>query len=392
MIADQTMIYLDHAATTACRSEVITAMLPYFGEIYGNPSGIYQQSRRARRALDSARSQVAALLGCQSREIVFTSGGTESNNLALKGAAWAARRQERGAHLLVSAVEHHAVLHAADELAAQGFAVDRIPVDSDGLVSPAAVAAALRPDTVLVSVMLVNNEVGTINPVAAIADQLRPRGILLHCDAVQAAGQLPLTISVLGCDLLTLSAHKFSGPKGVGLLYWRSGLQLIPQLQGGTQESRRRAGTENVAGIVGLAEALTLAEAERSTLVSRLRILRARLAAGLAAAIPGLIINGHPDEHLPGLLHVTIPGIDGESLLLLLDASGIAASTGSACTSGSTEPSHVLLAMGREPELARASLRLSLGRTTTTSQIDTVIAVVPALVAQLRQTVAESIA
>jgi cysteine desulfurase len=377
-------IYLDHAATTPCRPEVVAAMLPYFGELYGNPSGLYAQSRRARRALDEARRQVAAVLGCEPREVIFTSGGSESDNTALKGVAWAARRQGRGEHVVVSAVEHHAVLHAADELAAQGFPVTRVPVDRHGRVAPAAVAAALRPDTCLVSVMLANNEVGTINPIAEIAALTRPRRLPLHTDAVQAAGLLPLDVRTLGCDLLSLSGHKFYGPKGVGVLYVRAGTPLLPQQQGGAQESRRRAGTENVPGIVGLATALTLAEAERPAVSARLAALRDRLEAGLRARIPDLIVNGHPTERLPGTLHVSIPGVEGEALLLLLDAEGIAASTGSACTSGSAEPSHVLTAMGLPADLARASLRLTLGRATTEAECERVLAVLPAAVAQLR--------
>lgn len=383
-MTEQPSIYLDHAATTPCRPEVVTAMLPYFSEIYGNPSGVYRQSRQARRALDAARATVATVLGCQAREVIFTSGGSESDNLAVKGVAWAARRQGRGAHVVLSAVEHHAVLTVAEELAAQGFATTLVPVDAAGGVTVAAVAAALRPETAIVSVMLANNEVGTVNPLAEIAALTRSRGISLHTDAVQAPGQLPIDVTALGCDLLSLSAHKFGGPKGVGLLYCRAGTPLVPQLQGGTQESRRRAGTENIAGIVGLATALQLAEGERPLEAARLARLRDRLEQALLAAIPGLVVNGHPTDRLPGMLHVTIPGADGESLLLLLDAAGIAASTGSACTSGSTEASHVLLAMGRSATLARCSLRLSLGRASDEATIERVVAVLPGLVARLR--------
>lgn len=377
-------IYLDHAATTPCRPETVAAMLPYFSEIYGNPSGLSRQSRLARRALDEARRQVAVVLGCAPRELIFTSGGSESDNLALKGVAWAARRQGRGEHVVVSAVEHHAVLHAADELAAQGFPVTRVAVDSTGQVPPAAVAAALQPDTTLVSVMLANNEVGTINPIAEIAALTRPRGIALHTDAVQAAGALPLDVTALGCDLLALSAHKFGGPKGVGLLYVRAGTALAPQQHGGTQESRRRAGTENVAGIIGLATALALAEAERPATSARLAALRDCLEAGLRTHLPDLIVNGHPTARLPGTLHVSIPGAEGDALLLGLDTRGIAASTGSACTSGSAAPSHVLLAMGLPADLARASLRLTLGRGTTATEIERVLADLPAVVTEVR--------
>jgi cysteine desulfurase len=298
--------------------------------------------------------------------------------------AWAARRQGRGEHVVVSAVEHHAVLHAAEELQAQGFPVTVVPVDATGQVGPEAVEAALRPETCLVSVMLANNEVGTVNPIAAIAAVTRARGIPLHTDAVQAAGVLSLKVDELGCDLLSLAGHKFYGPKGVGVLYVRSGTALVPQQQGGTQENRRRAGTENVAGIVGLATALTLAETERAEAAPRLAALRDRLQTGLQERITGLRVNGHPSERLPGTLHVSVPGVEGEAMLLLLDAQGIAASTGSACTSGSMEASHVLLAMGLEPALARASLRLTLGRSTTEAEIERVLEVLPAVVEQLR--------
>ena len=382
---ERAIIYLDHAATTACREEVVAAMLPYFTERFGNPSGLYRHSRLARRALDEARAQVAAVLGAQPREVIFTSGGTESDNLALKGVVWAARRQGRGEHLVVSAVEHHAVLHAADELAAQGFPVSRVPVDRTGQVTPEAVAAALRPDTCLVSVMLANNEVGTINPLAAISQVTRARGVMLHTDAVQAAGALDVNVERLGVDLLSLSGHKFGAPKGVGVLWARTGTVFVPQQQGGTQESRRRAGTENVAGSVGLALALALAEAERPVVTARMRELRDRLEAGLRSALPDLVVNGHPTDRLPGALHLSIPGVEGEGMLLLLDAQGIAASTGSACTSGSLEPSHVLLAMGLTREMAQASLRLTLGRTTTEDEIERACVIVPAVVAQLRE-------
>lgn len=373
-----TSIYLDHAATTPCRPEVITALVPYLGEHFGNASGVYGLSRASRAALDAARADVATVLNCRPDEVIFTSGGTESDNLALRGVATAARRSGRGDHIVISAIEHHAILHAADELEAQGFAVTRVGVDNTGQVTPEAVAAALRPDTCLISIMLANNEVGTINPIAAIAALAHARGIPVHTDAVQAPGALSLDVEALGVDLLSLSGHKFYGPKGVGVLYVRRGIAFVPQQQGGGQEGGRRAGTENIAGIVGLATALALAEAERPEVSARLTALRDRLANGLAAAIPGLIINGHPVDHLPGTLHLNLPGVDGESLLYGLDARGIACSAASA--------SHVLTAIGVDTVKSGASLRLTLGRTTTADEIDHVIAVLPRFVASLRGT------
>ncbi|HEY8601053.1 MAG TPA: cysteine desulfurase family protein [Thermomicrobiales bacterium] len=381
-----TGIYLDHAATTPCRPEVIAALVPYLGEHFGNASGVYALSRASRTALDAARAGVAAVLHCHPGEIIFTGGGTESDNLALRGVATAAHRAGRGNHIVISAIEHHAILHAADELEAQGFAVTRVGVDRTGRVTPEAVAAALRPDTCLVSIMLANNEVGTINPIAAIAALAHARGIPVHTDAVQAPGALGLDVDALGVDLLSLSGHKFYGPKGVGVLYVRQGIAFVPQQQGGGQEGGRRAGTENIAGIVGLATALTLAESERPEVSVRLAALRERLAIGLTAAIPDLIINGHPVEHLPGTLHLNLPGVDGESLLYGLDARGIACSAASACSAGSTAASHVLTAIGIDTITSGASLRLTLGRTTTLDEIDHVIAVLPGFVAALRGT------
>jgi len=383
-----TTIYLDHAATTPCRPEVIAALVPDLGEHFGNPSGIYGLSRASRAALDAARADVAAVLHCRPSEVIFTSGGTESDNLALRGVATAARRAGRGNHIVISAIEHHAILHAADELEAQGFAVTRVRVDGTGQVTPEAVAAALRPDTCLVSTMLANNEVGTINPIAAIAALAHARSIPIHTDAVQAPGALNLEVEALGVDLLSLSGHKFYGPKGVGVLYVRQGLAFVPQQQGGGQEAGRRAGTENLAGIVGLAAALTLAEAERPEVSARLAAQRDRLAQGLIAAIPDLIINGHPVDRLPGTLHLNLPGVDGEALLYGLDARGIACSAASACSAGSTAASHVLTAIGIDTINSGASLRLTLGRTTTADEIDHVIAVLPRFVASLRGTLA----
>jgi len=376
-------IYLDHAATTPVRPEVVEAMLPYFGAQYGNPSSIYSLGRDARQALDRSRDVVAGVLGCRPAEVLFTSGGSESDNLAIKGVAFALR--ERGNHIITTQIEHHAVLHTCEWLERYfGFEVTYLPVDATGLVDPAAVAAALTDRTVLVSVMLANNEVGTIQPLRAIADVLRPRRILLHTDAVQGGGALALDVNALGVDLLSLSGHKFYAPKGVGILYVRQGTPLLPQLQGGGQERSRRAGTENVPYIVGLATALRLAAEELPSSTARLTALRDRLIAGVLERIPGAHLTGHPTERLPNNASFAFEGVEGESLLLNLDQQGICASTGSACTSGSLEASHVLKAMGLPIALAQGSLRLSLGKSNDEDQIDRTLEALPGAVERLR--------
>ncbi|MGQ9928661.1 MAG: cysteine desulfurase family protein [Chloroflexaceae bacterium] len=383
-------IYLDHAATTPLDPRVLEAMLPYLTEHYGNPSSIHRQGRAALQALDDAREQVALVLGCSRREVIFTSGGSESINLAVKGAALARRSAGAQAHLIVSAIEHHAVLHAAKYLQQQhGFEVTLLPVDEGGLVRPDDLRAALRPDTALVSVMYANNEIGTIQPIAELGAICREASVPLHTDAVQAAGMLPLDVEALKVDYLSLTAHKFYGPKGVGVLYARRGAPLLPQINGGAQERRRRAGTENVAGIVGLAVALTLAEERRPTATERIRPLRERLIDGLLAAVPDSWLNGDRLQRLPGNANLGFAGIEGESLLLLLDQAGICASSGSACTSGSLEPSHVLLALGLSPAAANASVRFSLGHGITEADITYVLEILPLLVARLRAVVAQ---
>ncbi|MGZ8437287.1 MAG: cysteine desulfurase family protein [Candidatus Limnocylindrales bacterium] len=375
-------IYLDHAATTPLRREALDAMLPYLTEQFGNPSSAHGFGRVARAALDEAHERVARRLKADGREIVFTSGGTEANNLALKGAAWAGKA--RGHRIVTSSTEHHAVGHTLRYLEKFGFEIVELPVDRYGRVDPDQLDAALTDRTILVSIMLAHNEVGTIQPIAEIAKQVRAhKGILLHVDAVQAAPYIELDMAVLGADLVSLGAHKFEGPKGVGALYVRHGTHILAQQQGGTQERHRRAGTENVAGAVGMAAAYELACAERPATVARLRRLRERLSRAILA-IAGTELTGHPKGRLPGLLSIVARDTDGASVALSLDLEGIACSVGSACTTGSTEVSHVLTAMGYPDEEARGALRLSLGRTTTEEEIATACEIVPRVVASMR--------
>ncbi len=376
-------IYLDHASTTPMRPEVLEAMLPFFREQYGNPSSIYQIGREARKALDSSRDLVAAMMGADAQEIIFTAGGSEADNLAIKGAAFA--RRHRGNHIITSAIEHPAVLDTCRYLAKHGFEVTFLPVDAQGLVHPAAVAAAIKPETIMVSIMHANNEIGTIQPIAEISEILREKSILFHTDAVQTVGHIPVNVKDLGVDLLSLSAHKFYGPKGVGALYVRRGVRLDPLINGGGQERNRRAGTENVAGIVGLATALELAIAEIDSVTEHLRPLQDKLITRVLGVVPHTRLNGHREQRLPGNVSLCFEFIEGESLLLNLDMHGIAASSGSACTSGSLEPSHVLLALGLPHEIAHGSLRLTLGKDTTEAEIDTVVEVLPGIVDRLRQ-------
>ncbi len=371
-------IYLDHAATSPLRPEVLEAMLPYLTEHHGNPSSIHASGRRARQGLDEARETIAAAIGARPREIVFTSGGTEADNLALKGVAWAA--SAKGRHIVTSAVEHKAVLHAADVLERQGFDITRVGVDQHGRVDPAEIAAAITGRTTLVSVQSANNEVGTVQPVAEIGAICRERGVTFHTDAVQSAAFAPPTPDAWQASLVSLSAHKLGGPKGVGALYVRKGTPLLPQLSGGSQERQRRAGTENVAGAVGFGAAIATAYGAPA-----LSLLRDRLIAGLTA-LDGVTLTGHPTERLPNSASVVIAGVEGGDLVAALDLEGIETSTGSACTTGSVEPSHVLLAMGIDAELARGSLRLTLGRDTTAAEIERTIEIVGACLARLRGT------
>lgn len=378
------MIYMDYAATTPLDEEVFEAMAPWLRREYGNPSSLYALARRARAAIDEAREQVAAVLGAAPSEIYFTSGGTEAVNMAVKGVAWSMREQGRGDHVVVSAVEHKAVLEAAAFLERHGFRVTRLPVDQYGLVCPEAVAEALQPGTVLVAVMHANNEIGTIQPVREIGRIARERGVPFLVDAVQTVGLLDVDVNAIGCDLLAVSGHKVYGPKGVGALYVRRGLRVEPLLHGGGQERGLRAGTEHVAGIVGLSAALRLAAARRIEAAEHAARLRDALIEGIRRRVPDAVLNGHPTQRLPNNAHFSFPGVDGESLLLNLDLAGIAASAGSACTSGSLEPSHVLRAIGLPKELTLSALRLTVGKYTTMEDVAAVVDAVAEIVARLR--------
>ena len=379
-------IYLDHAATTPLRHEALEAMLPYLTEQFGNASSLHGPGRRARAGLDEAHEKVAAALGATPREIVFTSGGTESNNLAIKGAAWAGKA--RGHRIVISQVEHHSVGHTVRYLEKFGFEVVEVPGDRYGRVDPDAIEAAVNGKTILVSVMMANNEVGTIQPIAEIAERVRRfKGVLLHTDAVQAAPYLPIDLRELDVDLLSVAAHKFEGPKGVGALFVRHGTNLLVQQQGGAQERYRRAGTENVAGAAGMGRALELAVAERDETVARVRDLRDSLIAAVGRA--GLRETGHPAERLPGIASFLAPGLDGTAVTIALDLADVAASTGSACVSGSNEVSHVLTAMGVSDDEARGALRFSLGRTTTAAEIAEAAELIVNVIAHQREAAAK---
>ena len=373
-------IYLDNAATTAVRPEVLTKMLPFFTEKAGNPSSIHTAGREARKAVENARRQVAAALCAEAREIYFTAGGSESDNWAIRCAAAETGKK----HVVPSAIEHHAVLHSCRALEREGFRITYLPVDENGLVSPADVRRALTDDTALISVMAANNEVGTLEPIREIGRIAREAGVLFHTDAVQAAGAVPIDVNDWNADLLSLSGHKFHGPKGIGALYIRRGTRIHNLIEGGAQERGLRAGTENVPGAVGMGEALSLAVAELSEYTAHVTALRDRLIHGLLASVPEARLNGHPALRLPGNVNLAFPGVEGESLLMRLDLAGIACSSGSACTSGSLEPSHVLSAMGLSPDTARSSVRFSLGRDNTAEEIDRVLAVLPPIVEDLR--------
>ncbi len=374
-------IYLDNAATTALRAEAADAMHAVSEQSGYNASSLHAEGRRARAALDAARDAVAAALGAARNEIVFTAGGTEADNLALLGAA---RAFARPGHVLAGAAEHHAVLGALERLAAEGWTTSLVPVDSAGRVTADAFAAALIPGTVLASVMYANNEIGTVAPIAELAAVAKRRGALFHCDAIQAPSWLPLDVGELGVDLLSLSAHKFGGPKGIGALYVRRGVALAPILYGGGQEGGRRPGTENVAAAAGMARALQLATSERPLAAARAAELRDALERVIRADIPDVRINGAPARRLPNVLSVSFAGVDAAALLIALDLAGIAASAGSACTSGALEPSHVLAAIGTDPEWRTGAVRFSLGVSTSSADIERVVGVLPGLVAQLR--------
>ena len=374
-------IYLDHAATTALDPRVLEAMLPYLTTEYGNASSIYTLGRHAMQAVDRAREQVAEVLHCRPTELAFVGCGSESDNLAIKGMAFAA--QIKGNHIITSSIEHHAVLHTCEYLDRFGFKTTYLPVDEYARVNPDDVGRAITDQTILVSVMYANNEVGTIEPIAEIGRICRAKKVPFHVDAVQAGGAIPLDVVAANVDMLSLSAHKFYGPKGVGILYTRQGIRILPQMQGGSQERGRRAGTENIAGIVGAATALQLAQAEMEQATPRITALRDRLIKGVLT-IPQSRLTGHPTQRLPNNASFCFEGVEGESILLSLDMLGIAASTGSACTSGSIDPSHVLIAMGLSPAWSHGGLRLTLGKNTTEAEVDAVAAALPTIVQKVR--------
>jgi len=385
MSSNKREVYLDYAATTPVDPAVVAAMLPCFSEDWGNPSALYKKGRDANRRLGEAREQIAQVLGCTPPELIFTSGGSESDNLALKGAALAAQQQGRGNHIITTAFEHHAILHAAEYLEQFGFEVTFVPVKRDGLVDPAEIERAIRPgQTVFVSVMYANNEIGTIQPLAEISRITRKYNIPLHTDAVQAGGQLSLKVNELGVDLLSLSAHKFYGPKGVGILYVRQGTAMVWQQQGGSQERKRRAGTENIPYIVGTAKALTMAEEQRETTSAHYAALRDRLLEGILERIPGVVVNGTMESRLPNNLNVSFAGIESEGILQALDLQGIAGSNGSACNVGSIEPSHVIQAISGANELAAGTLRLTVGKYTTDEDVAYVLEKLPLVVSRMR--------
>ncbi len=377
-------IYLDYAATTPIEPRVLDAMMPFLTEKFGNPNSIHTYGREARRVVDEAREKISQLLKCQPSEILFTSGGTESDNLAIRGVAEA--YCHKGNHIITTQIEHHAVLHTCKALEEKGFEVTYLPVDQHGLVYPEQVADAINERTILVSIMHANNEIGTIEPIEEIVKAVRDKraDVLVHTDAVQTVGHIPVDVREIGVDLLSFSAHKFYGPKGVGGLFVRRGVKLIPQITGGGQERNRRSGTENVAGIVGTAKALEISVSEMPTEMPRLQRLRDELIAKVLSKIPDSLLNGHPSQRLPHNANFSFRGVEGEALLLQLDMHGIAASSGSACSSGSLEPSHVLLALGLPYELAIGSLRLTLGRFTTHEDILKVVEVLPSIIEKLR--------
>ena len=380
--SDMKRIYLDYAATTPVHPEVVKAMLPYFTEHFGNPSSIYSYGQESREAVEAARSKVAELIRAKSEEMVFTGGGTEADNSAIKGVAYA--NEKKGNHIITSAIEHHAVTETCAFLEKRGFKITYLSVDKDGLVNPEDVKNAITGKTIMVSVMHANNEVGTIQPLIEIGKITREAGVFFHTDAVQTAGHVPINVNSMNIDLLSLSAHKLYGPKGVGALYIRKGIKIIPFIHGGGQEKGRRSGTENVPGIVGLGKAAEIAGAEMETEAKRLETLRDKLIQGLLQRIPETRLNGHPAQRLSNNVNISVEYIEGESMCLNLDMEGICASTGSACSSSSLEPSHVLLALGLKHEQAHGSLRFTLGKWTTEEEIDRVVDVLPTIVSKLR--------
>jgi cysteine desulfurase len=378
----QRTIYMDHAATTFVKPEVVDAMIPYFTQHFGNPSSLYGIARASKKAIDIARMQTAKALGADPDEIYFTSGGSESDNWAIKGVALANRK--RGNHIITTQIEHHAVLHTCEFLKKEGFEVTYLPVDQYGLVDPLDLEKAITEKTILISVMYANNEIGTVEPIVELGAIARKHKIYFHTDAVQVIGSIPLDMKVQNIDLLSLSAHKFYGPKGVGALYIKKGVRIENLIHGGGQERRRRAGTENIAGIVGLGKAVEMATADIPGHNAKIRAMRDRLIRTLLETIPNSRLNGHPEKRLASNVNISFEFIEGESILLWLDDEGICASTGSACTSGSLEPSHVLLATGLPVEISHGSLRLTLGDANTDEDVDFVLEVLPNVVKKLR--------
>jgi len=379
----ENLIYLDHAATTPVHPKVRQAMTIYFTDYYGNPETLYSAGIVAREAIEDARGKVAALINCDPSEIVFTSGGTESDNWALKGTAFA--HQKKGNHIIVSQIEHHAILEPCHFLEKHGFEVTYLPVDSGGLVNPDDVKKAITPKTILVSIMHANNEVGTIEPIEEISKITKAANVPFHVDAVQTVGNYPVDAKKMGCDMLSASAHKFYGPKGVGFLYLRKGLRIEPLLHGGGQEGKKRGSTHNVAGIVGLGKACEIAMTEMQPAMESESVLRDKLIKGVLERIPITRLNGHPTRRLPNNVNMCVEKIEGEAMLLCLDMNRICCSSGSACTTGSLEPSHVLLALGIPVEIAHGSIRFTLGRTTSEEQINYVLDVFPGIVERLRR-------
>jgi len=376
-------VYLDHSATTPVRAEVLAVMMPYFSAAFGNASSVHRWGQEAKLGVDTAREKVAHLIGATPREIIFTAGGTEADNLAIRGVTQSLK--SKGNHIITSQIEHHAIIHTCEALEKQGFDVTYVGCDRYGMIDPEAVRAAITPKTILISIMHGQNEVGTVEPVGEIGKIARDAGVLFHTDAVQSAGKVPVNVNDLHVDLLTLSGHKIYGPKGVGALYVRKGVKIAPVSTGGAHERGLRAGTENVPGIVGFGEACYLAEKDLQAESARLTILRDKLIDGILKNIPDTVLNGHPTQRLPHNVNVSVKFVEGESMLLNLDLLGIGASSGSACTSGSLEPSHVLLAMGLPHEIAHGSLRMTLGRSTTEKDVDYVIQVLPPIVKRLRE-------
>lgn len=376
-------IYLDHSATTYVKEEVLQEMLPYFTKKFGNASSIYSIGREAKKAVEDAREKVAQALRCEAREVFFTASGTEADNWAIKGVAFANRK--KGNHIITTTVEHHAVLHTCQYLEKEGFEVTYLPVDEYGMISLEELQKAITDKTILITIMFANNEIGTIQPIKEIGEIAREKDIYFHTDAVQAIGNIPIDVNEYNIDMLSLSAHKFYGPKGVGALYVRRGVKLHNFVQGGAQERGKRAGTENIPGIVGLGKAIELATKDIEGYNNKIKALRDRLVQGVMEKIPYTRLNGHPTQRLAGNANFSFEFIEGESLLLMLDMKGIAASSGSACTSGSLDPSHVLLSIGLSHEIAHGSLRLTFGDENTEEDVDYVLEVLPPIVERLRE-------